>query len=60
MRLEGGVGVMTEVGEGMVGCRASKPKWSGREPGLGRIGRAPCLTMVGVGAELSTDLGGVS
>lgn len=48
VRLEGGACVMTEVGEGMVGWRASKPKCSGREPGR---------TMVGVGAEL---LGGVS
>lgn len=39
---------MTEVGDGMVGWRASKPKCSGREPGR---------TIVGVGAEL---LGGVS
>lgn len=48
VRLEGGACVMTEVGEGMVGWRPSKPKCSGREPGR---------TMVGVGAEL---LGGVS
>lgn len=46
VRLEGGACVMTEVGEGMVGWRASKLKC--REPGR---------TMVGVGAEL---LGGVS
>lgn len=48
VRLEGGACVMTEVGEGMVGWRASKPKCSEREPGR---------TIVGVGAEL---LGGVS
>lgn len=48
VRLEGGACVMTEVGEGMVGWRPSKPKCSGREPGR---------TMVGVGAEI---LGGVS
>lgn len=48
VRLEGGACVMTEVGDGMVGWRASKPKCSGREPGR---------TIVGVGAEL---LGGVS
>lgn len=40
--------MMTDVGEGMVGCRASKPKCSGSEPGR---------TIVGVGAEF---LGGVS
>lgn len=39
---------MTEVGDGMVGWKPSKPRCSGREPG--RI-------IVGVGAEL---LGGVS
>lgn len=48
VRLEGGVCVMTDVSEGMVGCMASKPRCRGREPGR---------TMVGVGAEL---LGGVS
>lgn len=48
VRFEGGACVMTEVGDGMVGCRASKPKCSGREPGR---------TIVGVGAEF---LGGVS
>ena len=42
---------MTEVGEGMVGCRASKPRWRGSEPGR---------TMVGVGAELTAGRGGVS
>lgn len=39
---------MTEVGEGMVGWKASKPGWRGREPGR---------TIVGVGAEI---LGGAS
>lgn len=47
-RLEGGACVMTEVGDGMVGWSASKPKCSGREPGR---------TIVGVGPEI---LGGVS
>lgn len=48
VRFEGGACVMTEVGDGMVGWRASKPKCSGREPGR---------TMAGVGAEF---LGGMS
>lgn len=49
--LAGGAWVMTEVGEGSVGCRGSYPKCSGSEPGR---------TMVGVGVEMMTGLGTIS
>lgn len=49
--LAGGAWVMTEVGEGSVGCRGSYPKCSGSEPGR---------TMVGVGVETMTGLGTIS
>ena len=47
--LEGGVCVMTDVGEGSVGFSESNPMWRGSEPGR---------TMVGVGAELGAGFGG--
>lgn len=48
---DGGVLVITEVGEGWVGFMASNPWWSGSEPGR---------TMVGVGVELAAVRGGTS
>lgn len=42
--LEGGACVITDVGEGRVGCSGSLLKCRGREPGR---------TIVGVGAELT-------
>lgn len=43
--LEGGACVITEVGDGRVGCSTSVVRCRGREPGR---------TIVGVGAELAT------
>lgn len=48
---EGGVLVITEVGEGWVGIMESNPWWRGSEPGR---------TIVGVGVELAAVLGGTS
>lgn len=49
--LEGGACVMTEVGEGSVGCRGSYPKCSGKDPGR---------MMVGVGVEMITGFEALS